>query len=804
MVFNPDEYYQGIEAVAVDAYTYAPLRLAAANVEVDQSNDQAAMIQNVFATVPDVTFSYYLNPSNALVDVTDLKKFNFIVANKNYTRALENDDITINKVVRENGAIKVTGSVVNAEQIHSIQNEDKVTVTALTYSDGDTTIVSDFAAIRPQQIDNFVINNCAAGEDVHAHLFKKAKQAVAAPATYTVAYDESIDLKALVNVHYDVNGNDDLLFPAEKMAEKGFKLNFELIGYISGDNNTNETKHAKLENGVLTPQGINGKTAASSIGRHPLVRITLVDTNNNNIAAVAYAKVDITEKSATPVDGGSYSKNIDYTLKCSTSSFINNEKWLTWADVEQNILDKVDLSRAQFDNRYRLDAVSGVAKQFVKNEAGSYVLADETFGEVKSTESDALAHQTDVLTWTIRNNEAYEHVLANGGEPKTITVRFVPKHTVDAQLPPVYVTLAWTSKDPKINPTVKFEDKDKVASVWFKENSTDNGYDELHAHVMEAKSGNFDEFDFNVAQSTFKDADGNIVPPMSLLQERLWDSFEDLANQAVFSFEFVTPKYAKAGSAKYGANHYTLSVKTEYLEGGLVAHNSGLYATANGVTKRIAYIVPQTGKVVYEHNDFSEDVLNYASHHSLNNGETLTARVAMKAKTCEPATDAIKVEGNEFNVKFLRPINIRKTKVDPVVDADPSKHVQKVEFVFEDWRDMDNADVKRSSNNTTTLYRFYDVQSIQQDHSRQVTSNFANGGDNFTPLYSRDFVVEYQGVNSIDGVNWGEVTYVKNTTVAVHTFQVKIPVIVTYGWGKIYTEFTVTVKPTVANAAPRK
>ena len=186
----------------------------------------------------------------------------------------------------------------------------------------------------------------------------------------------------------------------------------------------------------------------------------------------------------------------------------------------------------------------------------------------------------------------------------------------------------------------------------------------------------------------------------------------------------------------------------------------------------------------------------------------------MVATTCDPAS-AIALSNHEMNVKFLRPLNVDGTKL-MVVDADPSTHKitlakgnmdadgNKQELNFTDWRDFDNAQVWLSSNNYKNLFQFYGVRSIVQDPVKKVTSNFAQGGDKFTELNSSEFVFTYACTGQPSSSNMGTVTYKKVTTVAVHEFIAKIPVIVTYDWGKLYAEIEVVVKPTINNARVNK
>jgi type I restriction enzyme M protein len=93
LVFIPDFYYQGIEAMAANTFYYKALTLPTVNANDDFSTDKATE-GKTFSLTPNLVANYHLNPSNAAV--SDLKKENmfFIAFNKYTGKADKNQAFT--------------------------------------------------------------------------------------------------------------------------------------------------------------------------------------------------------------------------------------------------------------------------------------------------------------------------------------------------------------------------------------------------------------------------------------------------------------------------------------------------------------------------------------------------------------------------------------------------------------------------------------------------------------------------------------------------------------------------------------
>ena len=471
----------------------------------------------------------------------------------------------------------------------------------------------------------------------------------------------------------------------------------------------------------------------------------------------------------------------------------------------ESIFDKLGISREEFKKTYYLDrewrgTTAVVAKQFPDMVTDKPIAQELAFGVVNKTVSDNWEDETNVLVWTISNNEAYDFVANKENVEKKVIVRFVP-YDGTTKYNNVYVTLTWKPASRKITPAWNITMADKVVSTWFDGVSANKGEAALHAHVEAAKAGATDNFVFSVAQSTFKNAAGKTVSdPVEVLKEKLNAAgYKDLANSAKLVYQFDKSVTLNAGSAVENEADYYLVGCTD---NAVFAQDARLKSAVTVTGTKIAEINNATGVITYLKNKVAEDILNYAAHSELAKGKTFEAPVIITATTCAPAENAIAMTGNQFFVKFLRPITVTSAAA-TIIDSKPSTYNANATFNFIDWRDYDNKKVYETSNKAFDLFDYYKVASIAQDDTRSVTSNFSG---TWAELNTDDFVVTYSGVATLmDGVandkakTFGTITYEKKTTVAVHDFQVKVPVVVTYDWGKIYTEIVVNIKKTDNN-----
>ena len=764
LVFDPDFYYAGIEAFDFATYKYKPATVKAVDADGDYSMDAPTVADDAFTYAPDLAATYFLNPSNAKMS-NDAAKYSFIAYNKDYTRAAADYGSTF-KV--ESADLTTKGKVTvhakyNGNAIKNIAENNQVTVLALQYTSGDSVVTSDFAAIKASTYSKLVLNNPTLQhvDAIPSHLYQTAKDAILNDAQIHVAWNsKGIDLREYVNTDrtYDKDENPTCKAwdknAAEGLVEKsGFKYSFELVGYKSGANETSQSAHAAIaSNGyTLRPQmTAGGKQQAygaaqneATIGREPLVRVILKDTVNNKIAAVGYIKVvidkTVAENKAEEVDLVTVNK--PYTIACGDNN-IDLQK-VTWAQVEEQLYAKLNMSKEAFEDAYELDGGTADAKQFEMATTDAEALAaDKKIGTVSQTIDDKADKQTEVIAWSIKNQAAYAAFKA-GKTTLSTYVRYALKDGKTAANKYVYVKLTWTPSAINLKPSTTFGNENKIKSYWYAANSAvaGTGYDEVHGNVevVGTKDAN-DEYVFDLK---------NALVGNKLSVNPLTAPYADLNQELKLTFGFVTGK-------------------------GLFASEDGkqVYAEKE-LTNVVASLDPVTGIVTYAQNETAKKLLNAYGHKDLKN--TVTAIVAVKATIC--GNIDVPVASNEFNVKFLRPINVEEATAS-FEDAETAGSTANIKLTFTDWRDHNFTDTKVTKG--LDYFKYYGVKEIAVDTENATTDLNGNSSQTLKELTDK-VKFKFSAPSTISANNYGNLKY-ENNGLTVGQFHVYFPATITYDW----------------------
>ncbi len=782
LVFDPDFYYAGIEAFDLATYKYNPATVKAVDADGDYSMDAPTVADDAFTYAPDLAATYFLNPSNAKMS-NDAAKYSFIAYNKDYTRAAADYGSTF-KV--ESADLTTKGKVTvhakyNGNAIKNIAENNQVTVLALQYTSGDSVVTSDFAAIKASTYSKLVLNNPTLQhvDAIPSHLYQTALDAIDNAAQIHVAWNsKGIDLREYVNTDrtYDKDENPTCKAwdknAAEGLVEKsGFKYSFELVGYKSGANETSQSAHAAIaSNGyTLRPQmTAGGKQQAygaaqneATIGREPLVRVILKDTVNNKIAAVGYIKVvidkTVAENKAEEVDLVTVNK--PYTIACGDNN-IDLQK-VTWAQVEEQLYAKLNMSKEAFEEAYELDGGTADAKQFEMATTDAEALAaDKKIGTVSQTTDDEEGKQTEVIAWSIKNQAAYAAFKA-GKTTLSTYVRYALKADKTAANKYVYVKLTWTTSAINLKPATTFGNENKIKSYWYAANSAvaGTGYDEVHGNVeVVGTEGANDEYVFDLK---------NALVGNKLSVNPLTAPYADLNQELKLTFGFVTGK-------------------------GLFASEDGtkVYAEKE-LTHEVASLDPVNGIVTYANNETAKKLLNAYGHKDLKN--TVTAIVAVKATIC--GNIDVPVASNEFNVKFLRPINVEEATAS-FEDAETAGSTANIKLTFTDWRDHNFTDTKVTKG--LDYFKYYGVKEIAVDIENATTDLNGNSSQKLKDLTDK-VKFTFSAPAAISANNYGNLKY-ENNGLTVGQFHVYFPATITYDWGTIKTTITATVGKTQSNA----
>ena len=805
LVFGPKAYWEGIETIPVYSFDYNPIELAKADVTKNQIDDLGTENSgNHVSIVTDAVASYYLNPSNASVDTKDLSHYSLLLNTADILTRATSNDIKITKVDKdnENGMIKVHFGMANGNALTETNN--KVDVAALRYKYTikkddkevkDTLVTSDFAALKHFKITDFSINKVATEGTVDkqdaacqtlATTASDAVNDVHAPVL-TIPYNDEkgIHLDNWMDVHYKLNNQYSLWGGQTTINEQNFKLKYELIGYISPNYDTNESDHATIEGDLFKVKGYkDDATGRQIIGRTPLVRVTLVDGNSGDaIASVGYIKVEITDINATPETVESDGIKKDYTVGCA-GNVLDGVQAITWDEVESKVLAKIDMSKSEFEANYKF--VDGI--QYKQNAQNGFDVLTPSVGTVVSTTDAVGGHQTNVLKWTVTENEAYQ-LLKKDGDVITIWVKFAPKATARA-LKDIYVKLSWTAPKVHNTPTATIKDSDKKAAAWHKANANTAGFDQLHIQVGNAtQNGATCEFDNLVVASTFNSTLVEIV------KNQIKDQYAALAGAASVTYKFA-PTADQSHKTFYGAKSntkYDISVSTD---------GTTISASAGTVSHELATITAADGTINVKKNVYTKDILNkYGSVSEL--ADALTFTVLADVKTCDPASDLINLTNKMFDVKVIKPLFVKSVSVPAMTLNNYSSMTNvPVKFEFVDFNNYTQAKFYANSNSQVAFKNFYKIASIKKDGD--ITTNYSGA---WKKIDEDDIKVTYnEGTLAVGGngvvSDFGTVSLVQVNQSRANGFDVKIPVAITYNWGTLYTNIQFHVNP--ASAAARK
>lgn len=817
LVFAPDFYYGGIEAMEATTINYTPVLLKndspadkpLATGETWTSASAAASL------TPDVVASYHMNPS--YFDVNKIQSMSVVSGDKEYiqlgdTRAAESNPTVVDKswLNSKDGMLNVT---LNLDASKIKDDKEHVTVLAVQAhfndKDGkDTTVTSDYAAVAKSTITNVKIadakkdGNTSCTANNLFHIYTTAQQAISNNYTHELVYNDADgeDLMEIVRAHF-VRNNAASEQEMDDVSKYGMKWEFAESHYTAGDNKTSESAHIYLKDNrvIACTVDANGKPQPgnqdrSTLERRPMVRVTLVDTTKttNNIVAVGFIKFRITEKEAEPADAINIDFNGDgYDLSCTDYNFTQ-----TWAQVEAQVLSKLNMSKEEFEQNYTVEKISGSQTncQLYAHDAQGKPVQSTEYGTITEKVDDQ-NHETTVLSWDITAAEIYAAVWdAAKGEYKSgvnleTGVKFVPTNKLN---PEVYV---WFHTGVITTPTASLSNEDKIKENWTATNGQmGSGYAEIHNNVEVVGQPNADDEFSQDILATFVGNDITLSVTGS-------DAFKTGLD---YTFRFIISD-AYATQTGQSGTKYTMTVS---------ADGQTLYANYNGRREAVAKLgvefddvtskqginsVVQYQKLQGVDNTpgFAEDLLNAVSHTDI--AKTVTATVGIYAiNGCDME---LPIANNTFDIKFLRPLDVTGadavTFTDAVTGGNKKDMDELVDFL--DWRDLWES---------PTWVDYYGVTAIAADVDGITTT--LNGGTLGQTLLSdvTDAVsFEYKptgATSNYGGKDFGYLYYGNNGSVTA-TFQIRVPLTITYDWGKITTAYVdITVQPTQANRAARR
>ena len=853
-----------------------------------------------YTSVMDLWANYHLNPSDVIIDdITDVQVIDadkdYVLtraSDAKITTKKDKDGKSIYKI--KDGVMSVQLDVKNPEKIKSVlkglmaqygyilnpneiveetaatQEKPMVTIFATqAYLQGegakeDTIITSDYATLYADIYSNIRLSHkysttanpvpftgvqnahcgyCAlyANDNIanndSLHLMATVHEATVFAPQDTCNWDETLDLRKLVETHWDNISGVHEVVPADKMKEYGLSYKFELTGFYKGSNTTSESAHAAInpedgytfrpqmvEQGTGKQQAYGAEQGMQTVGRTPVVRVSLVD-KYGKILDYGYIRILITRK------GPDY-KYLEVTYDGKGQSYIDECEFeaegyqvykTTWYQTEYDLYKLVGMAREDFENVYEEEPVKAGDdyQQYIKKD-GKWVECDEDeiLGTLTNTPdlTDPETHtQSSTLIYELTSEDidALYAQWTNKKAEKTFTVerayKYAPNTTGYSDIYVVFTTKVTFKPMPQYSATIDWANH-KTEKYWYVKNSAekadvtkDDVTYELHTNVPAVEDELRADADSltNLFSTEFRGNDVIIASMVKSTQE----GFD--ASDWIYTLVFDKSNNGKQFKGNDGKT-YVLSVSAD--------GKKLLAKTGTRLPEVIAELVltdesyagtaaeADYTMVVYKHGTAAEALLNYASHSEFNDkndavlNNTLTAIIGVLAKNeCQELT----LSNKTFNVRFLRPIDVLNKDAE-IEDAstDGMQIINLLDLVeFKDWRDAWKGD-----NPGGTYYTYYGIKGVYVGDAEVKLAD----GEALSSIDAVKANLDHKGMEQLNNItnqldfiysseNGGQLVY-KNVSSTVQTFELEIPIRVEYIWGNLYTVATVTVNRTHHNA----
>ena len=769
----PDSYYRGIEAIESNQFSYNKWnvnKVVNGVVEYKQAPSQVGGAPVLTSRYAEAV--YHLNPAGAKID-TAAANFTYLPIDRAYRGTNSAAVIKVKKATVENGLLKLVLDIQGATK--DIDVDKMVTTAALQYKAPGATpriITSAYDAIYTNQFSKLEI-------------FDLDKSLVA-----------SVD-KGHETSGWDINNEGDSLAIATKIRTNGVQKDGTTIAM---DQNAAEAVSRLTKNGfhyeyhlvktdakdksfeAFTLDSKTGLIKANydknkpfvNVGKTATVRVTLVQ-GKDEVATLGFFTVHISQK--------------DAVIKEFTSK---NELKFT-CDNKENAADKYEAKVADLAAELKAKAeLEANAWEFVKTggELTQYTFDNNVARQAaKKLGKVTLSADGKNLVW---DNITKEQVATlRPGASVATYVKVQKKSDPNVRF---YVKLTYNPASEQAAPVATFAGE-RISNDWFKNNiRTDEKELRMHFYIEpnNTQFNRFDKFMYSINES-YKNGTVKIAPLAGYSQAVLTSVHS--------GWRFVTPKETVVPGND--GKQYTLKVSQNGLE--LLANNVVIAKITND----------QEGTIELLNNPTTQVLLNNAGHKQLKALETLTARVGYVTTVCaEGNVKTLTTKGeNEFDVKFLRPLDLNFDGAVEFLDANIGTTTKTLDFTnivkFTDWRDRNAAQVL--ANDHVTMETLYGVTTIYVANEAEWTTNL--NGDN---IATTKLVVNYgdRGLHMaggtpsaaapIAGFTAYDVNHLPSFTYttqqkAFKDYQVRVPVKVGYSWGTFNDHITVTIKGTLNN-----
>ncbi len=772
----PDSYYRGIEAIesnqfAYNTWTVNQLVNGVVDYKVNPTQATTSKYTSRYAEAV-----YHLNPADAKID-TAAANFTYLPIDRAYRATNSAAVITVKKATVENGLLKLVLDIKGATK--DIDDDEMVTTAALQYKAPGKTpriITSAYDAIYTNEFSQL-------------QLFDLSKRRVAGvnKNSTTSGWDinnEGDSLAIAKKVRTNGVQKDGTTIPMDKNAaeavsrltKNGFHYEYHLVKTDANDKSF-EAFTLDSKTGLIKANYDKNKPFVN-VGKTATVRVTLVQ-GKDEVATLGFFTVHISQKDAIITD---FTNKNELKFTCDNKENAADAYTAKVEDLAKVIKDKASLEATEWEF-VKNDA--GELTQFtLNNQVATAAPADKVLGQVK------LSADGKNLVWD--NIKKSQVASLKAGETVATFVKVQKKGDASVRF---FVQLNYNPATEQAAPVATFAGE-RISNDWFKNNiRTDEKELRMHFYIEPDNTlfNRFDKFMYSINESYLK---GTVkIAPLTGYSQAVLGSVHS-------GWRFVTPKEDLVPGTD--GKNYKLTV-----------NKSGSELYANGT--KIAQITnDQVGTIELLNNPTTQVLLNNAGHKELNKLQTLTARVGYVTTVCAQGEEkVVKTNGDtEFDVKFLRPLDLNFEGAVEFRDANIGTTTQSLEFAkianFIDWRDRNAAEIL--ANDHVTLANLYGVRAIYVAKESEWTTDLNGSNISNTKLVE---TFGERGLHMNGGISSTVVPVVPGYTAyyvahmpsftyttqqkAFKDYHVRVPVKVAYSWGAFDAHITVTIKGTLNN-----
>ena len=758
--------------------------------------------------------------------------------NVNSTAVGSNDANTVALRVKNNEGKEVVAD-------YALVQPEKTIVDGLVWSQDPSCTLENGTTYVTTNADEACPNG-----DTKNHIWDNPDKALAVKPTLSILYNDpvgvdlndyvAIRLKKTLNAKTGAT-NEYFTVTPEKAKQWGLTFEFKNVQYKLDTNTTSEDKFLEAgdSNGkfhAVNPM-VDGTTnnEKAAVGREPLVQV-LVKNTKGQVVLDGYIHLYITTEAKPNQKNELWPMQTVQFDPCNANDVFQT----TWLEFNDYVLTQnMNMSKETFDHEYTPDLdINGNFKQFADwKDKGEQDVNVNALGDVLY-KGNTVGNTNHTWRWVISPEEIEAKLHHQASVTLTTWIRFKAKDKVSAAYPYVYIKLVTTINNKKTN-TYAFGDKN--SAYWFDNNNAvifdvynpSNGgdIDVINRSVRSTLLENKESFNAPNHRYYFVPKSVEITSQSGVKYTLIPKSSNGLYNKVYC--KLVTAPVADIHNYDDAAT--VLKTCALDLTKGAYANNK-LYAVSGGVETLVATINPRTGEIMLDKNPVTKAIFNavgYAKDHA-NAYKQLHAHVGIATgNTCNVVEETT---NDKFVASWLRPINLIKyTK--PAVDANTNgNEINVLDCVkLYDWRGWKNSEteadcVANQSNmwgDNWWFWAYYNVNKITLDlRNNKVKTNMHNGtwqtldkvtgmlslsaGKNLTTAQKNTTVSFSFNLNRLNSANSnaavkakldsevGKIFYTNNGSV-VKPFEITIPVVISYEWGDIQSEVTITVDPTIGH-----